>query len=433
MSPVETAFLAIALIIFIGYLGMLFFNKTKISEIIILLLVGLIAGPVLGFVSPEGVALFNTILPFFASFALIVILFEGGLQLNFFKIIKAFKDSFIFTIIVFILSLIFSVIILYGLSILGFLQFDFLTSLLLGAILGGTSSAVIIPLTRSTSAAEETKMLLNLESALTDALCVIVAVAIGELILLQSIDVANVGSSIIAAFSIAAVVGGAFGLVWLKILSYLQGKSYEYLMTLAALLFLYSIVSILKGNGAIAALTFGLVLGNSEDITSMLRITTRSIDGNIRSFQKEISFLVRTLFFVYLGLLFKLEYLTIPVIIVSLLLLALFIVARILGAKIISKINKTFIPDKKLISTMMARGLAAAVLVSLPYSMGINFVPDVLNQIAAITFIVILLSNVVTTVGLFISEKDYSERSKKSPGQKLIINEDITVKKRTYT
>ncbi len=422
MAGIEITFFAIGFIIFIGYFGMIFFNKTKIPEIILLLLIGLIIGPILGLVNAEGIILFESILPFFATFALMMILFEGGLHLNFFKTVKALSSSFIFTIIVFILSIIFCTGIVFGISQLGFLHFDLLTSIMFGAILGGTSSAIVIPLINSTSANEETKTLLNLESALTDALCVIVAVAIGELIILQTFDLTNITSSILGAFSIAAVLGGVFGLIWLKVLTYLQGKPYEYLMTLAALMFLYSVSATLKGNGAIAALTFGMVLGNSEEITNMLKLTTRRVDGTIRNFQREISFLVRTLFFVYLGILFKIEYLTVPVVVASILIVLFLFVGRKVGASIISKLKNIFTPDKKIISTMMARGLAAAVLVSLPISMNLGLAKELLNEITAIAFIVIFLTNIVTTIGVFISEVDYKKAAKKVAGQKIIVD-----------
>jgi hypothetical protein len=46
-----------------------------------------------------------------------------------------------------------------------------------------------------------------------------------------------------------------------------------------------------------------------------------------------------------------------------------------------------------------------------------------LNEITAIAFLVIFLTNIVTTIGVFISEKDYKNNAKKSPGQKLVITE----------
>ena len=296
-----------------------------------------------------------------------IIIFEGGLHLNFFKTIRDLPSAFIFTLITFIAT---SVLI----AIVWFIPTgNLLEGLLIGVILGGTSSAIIIPLIGNTSAYEQTKSLLGLESALTDALSVITAVAIAELILSLNlgtgggIDLARVGSTLLAAFSIAAVVGGIFGFIWIRLLGFLEKKPYEYLLTLAVLLFMYSIVQVFGGNGVIAALVFGIILGNSEDLTKMLRLTPRKVEGSIKSFQMEISFMVRTFFFVYLGLLFKLKFLSdFGVIIISLLMIVAIAIARVIGAKLISKVDPVFKGDYLFITTLMARGLAAAGLMSFP-------------------------------------------------------------------
>ena len=405
MIDVVTAFLMVAVIIIIGYFGMILFKKTKISELIILMVIGLLIGPIFNLLGPAELAIFQSFLPFFAAFALIIILFEGGMQLNFFKAIRSVGDAFGFTILVFLINLILVVGALWLIAEFNIIQFDLLTGLLVAAIIGGTSSAIIIPLVKNASAREETKTLLNLESALTDALCVITAVAVAEVMLIGSVSVTQIGAGILANFTIAAVVGFVAGLLWLRLLSYLQGKSYEYLMTIAALLLIYSIVELFKGNGAIAALVFGLVLGNSVDITTMLKLRVRQIDNSIKSFQNEISFLVRTFFFVYLGILLKVEYLTKEVILISVAIIVIIIISRYFGAKILGILKPIFKPDTKLITTMSARGLAAAVLVSLPMSMGLNIALPILDQITAIAFIVIFLSNILTTIGIFISEK----------------------------
>ncbi len=410
MVSVEEAFLVVAMIIFVGYFGLLFFKKTKISEIIILMIIGLVLGPIVGFIGQTEIGAFQDFLPFFASFALLVILFEGGMQLNFFKTLRSLPGAFLFTLIVFILTLI-----LITTTWFIFTQ-NFLQGLLLGAILGGTSSAIVIPIVNSTSAKEETKTLLGLESALTDALCVIVAVTIAQIILLlntgngASVTLSGIGTSLLGAFCIAAVLGVIFGFVWLKLLTFFEKKPYEYLVTLAALLFLYSIAQMFGGNGAIAALVFGIVLGNSEDLTNMLKFTPRKLESTIKSFQMEVSFIVRTFFFVYLGLLFKPTFLSDWFVIISaLVILATIIIARFIGSILISKVNKIFIDDKLIITAIGSRGLAAASLMSAPIIVSLPLGP-VFNQMAAIVFLVIFGSNILTTIGTFISENNFKKK-----------------------
>jgi len=405
MVSVEQAFFAVAAIIFIGYFGLAFFKKTKVSEIIILMLIGLVMGPVLGFLGADEIALFQGFLPFFASFALTVILFEGGMQLNFFKTLKSLPSTFVFTIIVFALTLL---LIAIGWFVL---NGNLMHGLLIGAILAGTSSAIIIPLVNQTNAKDETKMLLGLESALTDALCAIAALTVAGVIALISagnggnITPASIGTALLGAFSIAAVLGLIAGFVWLNLLRFFEKKPYEYLLTLATLLFLYAITQYFGGNGAIAALVFGLVLGNSEDLTNMLKFSPRKIEQSIKSFQMEVSFLVRTFFFVYLGLLFKPVYLQNMLVIgIALLIMIVILLARFVGSKIISKFKPEFAGDTLLLVTMNARGLAAAGLISYPAIVSLNL-GEVFNQMAAIVFIVILLSNIITTIGVFLTER----------------------------
>lgn len=412
MVQVESAFLTVAVIIFIGYFGLIFFKKTKISEILVLMLIGLLLGPILGFVGAFEISLFEGFLPFFASFALMVILFEGGMHLNFFKTIKDLPGAFLFTIIVFISTMLLVCLVWF------LFTSNLLQGLLLGAILGGTSSAVIIPLINNTSAKDETKSLLGLESALTDALCVIAAVTVAEIIILINsgtsggVDVTIIGSSILAAFSVAAVVGAVAGIIWVKLLSFFEKKPYEYLVTLAVLMFLYAFVQFFGGNGAITALVFGIVLGNSEDLTRMLRLTPRKVDDSIKSFQMEVSFIVRTFFFVYLGLLFKLEFINdLGVIFVSLLVIVAILVARTIGTKIISKVNGLFKDDSVFLITLCARGLAAASLMSFPIIV-LAFPKEIFGKIAAIIFLVIFISNIATTIGVFVSEKIKFDRAK---------------------
>jgi cell volume regulation protein A len=421
MVRVEEAFFAISLIIFIGYFGLVFFKKTKISEILVLLIIGLFLGPVMGFLGPNETVLFEGFLPFFASFALMVILFEGGMQLNFFKTLRSLPSAFLFTIIVFVFSM--------GFIAAGWFIFtgNLLQGILLGAILGGTSSEIIIPLANNTSAKEEIKTLLGIESALTDALCVICAVAIAQIILLigagsgAQVSISTIGSNILAAFSIAAVVGFIFGIAWVRFLAFFEKKPYEYLLTLSVLLFLYSVVQFFGGNGAITALVFGIVLGNSEDLTSMLRLTPRKVEGTIKSFQMEVSFLVRTFFFVYLGILFKPQFLSdTTIILASFVIILCILVSRLLGSKIVSIFDKTFKNEELFMTTMSARGLAAAGLASFPII--VNLYPGVeFDKIAAIVFLIIFLSNIVTSIGVFVSE-----RQKKSATAKAILEVKIT-------
>jgi potassium/hydrogen antiporter len=437
MISVELAFLGIGLIIFASYFSVWFFKKTKISEIIILLLIGLLIGPIsnllnLGAFGKNELLLFEYFLPFFAGLALVMILFEGGMKLSFFKTIKSLPEVLSFTLAVFITNIIFTILIFWLFGILDLIQFNIFLAVFLGAVFGGTGSAVIIPLITKTSAKEETKSLLSLEAALTSALCVIVAVAVAELFIIGKFNIILFVTNLATSISIALIIGFVFGISWLKLLSKLNEKKYNYLVTLSALLFVYSITGFFNGNGAIAVLIFGIILGNAEDITNMLRLTSRQIDNKIRIFQNEFTFLVKTFFFVYLGIIFKIEYLTLKIIFISIIIIFGIFLSRYIISILLKKIKPVFSQDQKLISFMCGRGLAAAVLVSLPISLNLDkinplvFTTELMGELTAISFIIIFGSNLLTTLGIFIFEnkksQPISKEEKKNPFTKLEIN-----------
>ncbi|MBI5553805.1 MAG: hypothetical protein HY917_03630 [Candidatus Diapherotrites archaeon] len=81
-------FLFAAGIIWMGFLGQRFFERTKISDFILLMGIGLLLGPIGHFLPADAVTFLNGVMPFFASLALIILLFEGGLKLNFYQVIQ---------------------------------------------------------------------------------------------------------------------------------------------------------------------------------------------------------------------------------------------------------------------------------------------------------------------------------------------------------
>jgi cell volume regulation protein A len=87
LDPAVLAFLVAGLVIVLGFLGEEFFKRTSIPDPILLLLFGLLLGPVLNIFSREQLI---SISPYFAALALIVILFDGGLNMD---IRQAIKNS----------------------------------------------------------------------------------------------------------------------------------------------------------------------------------------------------------------------------------------------------------------------------------------------------------------------------------------------------
>ncbi len=404
MVDVLSGFLLIASVIVIGFFGQILFKKTKISDTVLLMLVGLAIGPLFNFIDVPTIGFFRAVVPFFAALTLIMLLFDGGLKLNFYKVIREVSPAFGFAILCFALTVLFTA----GMMFL--LGWSLLVSLMLGVIISGTSSAIIIPLVNSLQVREETRIVLALESALTDALCIIATIALIEILLMQTLELRQVVESLLGAFSIAAVLGFIFAAYWLVLLRDVKGvKEHQYILTIAVLFFLYFLTEYASANGAIAALVFGLVLGNAKEITSFLKMRQCQLDTDITLFQKEISFFIRTFFFIYIGIIFELSSVTIELVAIAIALMFLIIAARAAATRLFVKIKKELREDKAILQNLMARGLAAAILASYPAIMGAAIAEQ--TALVQIVFLIILFSNIGTTVGVFASKKPAAEKS----------------------
>ncbi|MFH0757665.1 MAG: cation:proton antiporter [Bacteroidota bacterium] len=161
--------IALGLLIFLSPVFNELFDRTKIPNVLLLLLIWIIIGPVSGIVSKDFFGKLGNIL---TTITLIVILFESGSGLNFKEIRKAIGSAA------------FSSYVSRWL-----LSIDVLSSVFIGAIVGGTSSAVVIPMVKQMKLGEKSSSVLILESALSNVLCLVVCLPLqrglahGEIIL----------------------------------------------------------------------------------------------------------------------------------------------------------------------------------------------------------------------------------------------------------
>lgn len=379
---VEAVFLLLGITIIIGYLGSLFFDRTKIPDILWLIIFGLLIGPVFNLVSRQS---FLEIANLLSAFALVLILFEAGLNIDFFQVVKNFSRSMLLAFLSMILTMIFISII----SIFLF-RFDLFTGLLLGAILGGTSSPVVLSLTNRINLRENVKTILNLESILTDPLVIIISIALMQYMTQSGLNSPIQG--IISAFSIGAFLGGLGGLAWLFILDMLKGKPYDYMLTLAVLFLIYAISESYNGSGAIATLTFGIVLGNSLTFSKMLKFNKKfKIDKLLKIFQSELSFFIKSFFFVFLGIIFLPNE---EFILLGLSLFLAIVLIRPLIVKIAMHRYKISKDERNFMSIIVPRGLAAAVLAQYPLTYGIKNA----GIFSSVVLIVILLTILYTII-----------------------------------
>src|SRR3989338_6543685 len=82
--------------IIVGYIGYIFFDKTRIPDIFWLMIFGILIGPIFNLVDR---ALFISISQFLAALALIIILFDAGINMDFFKMLRSFPRSILLAVL----------------------------------------------------------------------------------------------------------------------------------------------------------------------------------------------------------------------------------------------------------------------------------------------------------------------------------------------
>lgn len=297
--------LLFSLVIILGYIAELIFERFNISDTLLLIILGFLIGPhVLNYIRPDSLGI---LAPFFTTFTLLFLMFEGSLKLDLKSFFRGFSSGVLIAIFFFIFS---STGVTLLFSLLGF---DFTISLMIGFALGGVSTSFVIPVMNQLNPGKEIRSVLTVEAAMTDILAIVFALAMIDLKLTKVFKVADIFGHLVALFAVAALVGIIAGAMWI----YLEEKfvkDRDYMVTIGYVVLLYFLTEYLGGNGAMAALFFGLVLTNSIK----LRMSVKKIiknedveDGSIKKiisprekdFYDEISFFLKTFFFVYIGIL----------------------------------------------------------------------------------------------------------------------------------
>ena len=363
-----TFLILLGAIIGAGFVGNLFFERTRIPPVLLLIAVGIVLGPVAQLVPPAAVRPF---MPFFGAVALTIILFEGGLDLDLRHALQQAGRALLLAVVSFGTAM----FLIYYALLLGF-GVTGPRAWAVAAALACTSAPIVIPVLARALPRSPMRPLLVVESALSDAFAVITVLG------LASVGHAGFSGSLFAGHlgrSLAIGAGAAIvsGLVWLWLLSFLSSRPFFYLMTVGFVFLLMGFVERFHGSGALAVLLFGMVLANGQSLLQAFapRIRSRierglgesgaALHPRISESHAELSFMTRSFFFIYLGVIFEWPgvdfrmWLTIGLVIVAV------IAAREVSVQLVGWTTRVSAPHRALLSAMLPRGLATAVLAAM--------------------------------------------------------------------
>jgi NhaP-type Na+/H+ or K+/H+ antiporter len=251
----------VALVLILGVSAQWLAWKVRLPSIVLLLLTGIVAGPVTGWLDPD--ALFGNLLQPVVSLSVAVILFEGGLGLEL-QELRAIGSS--------LRNLVTVGVLVTWASTAGLAYFvlglDVQFAVLLGAILVVTGPTVILPLLRHVRPTGEVGSLLKWEGMLNDPVGAILAVLVFEAILLGGATAST--RSAVAGFFETLGVGAGVGLAGAAI-TILALKRYwipDFLQNAVSLMLVMAVFlasNQLKSEAGLLAVTvMGIALANQH-------------------------------------------------------------------------------------------------------------------------------------------------------------------------
>ena len=349
----------------LSFLSSYIYRLTKIPDVIWLMGFGILMGSGIQYVDKS---LFNELAPLMSILALSIILFEAGINVDITTLIDSLGKSTALT-----LATVLSSIIIVGVAINLILPQDFtlLQGMLLGAMVGGTSTVAVFGVLSSIACTVpnifSAKIMLTMESILSDPVCIIASITFIKMILYPGTSIIDGVKDIFFSFIFSSILGLAIGLTWSNILHRLKSHPYTYMISLAVLLpsYILSEHIIGEGSGAMTALVFGLSITNYNYIMGKLGRTSKARINvkRLREFHEEIVFFIKSFFFVYIGVVVTLswKYTLVGFSIVALLVALRYAVASLVGKSL------NFSREELVISKLVfATGLPSFVMSQLP-------------------------------------------------------------------
>lgn len=397
MSETWVTLLIAGALLLAGFLASLTFERYRIPDFIMLILLGMVLGHLP--ISPFGPSLVDSlqpVLPAFTTLTLAIILFEGGLTFR----LGAGKLKLVVLLSHIVAAMAITMVALWALGT-RLLGFDSFTALVFGAAFAGPSATIALSFASRLKVSSSTKGAIILEGVLTNVIAAIVV------LFLLRFDGSLTLNSILpycAESLIAALAAFACGVGWHAASERLSSHRFVPMATIAWAVVVYSVFEgFLDKNGALAAFIFGVAVA--------YRFPRERVDGSVKhrddvlkGFQAEISFALRTFFFVYLGLLMTLDGLT-PRLFASAALLTLAIVAaRIPSSLVLGRVFMMTWRETRLVMATVARGMTDVILVLVAIQSGVLPPADTDMLISVLTLLV-LMSAVATATLLYLAER----------------------------
>ncbi|UHA76092.1 potassium/proton antiporter [Paenibacillus sp. 481] len=339
-------------LLLIGVAGAKFSNRFNVPSLVLFIVVGMALNPLIYFDNAKLTQLLGVL-------ALIIILFEGGMQTNYREIRPILGSALsLATVGVVLTAGIIGVCASYILDI------SLLEGLLIGAIVGSTDAAAVFAVLGSQNIKKRLTSTLEAESGTNDPMAVFLTISLIELIKVPDTPLINMLLAFFWQMGFGLAMGLALGWLFTQVLNRIQLDTSGLYPVLAvgAAIFTYSSTAMLHGSGFLAVYVLGMVIGN-KDITYRYSIVR---------FNEGFAWMMQIMMFVVLGLLVfpnQLLEITWQGLLLSVLLM---FIARPIGVFISLAISNFTFKEKTLIAWSGLRGAVPIVMATYPLIAGLE-------------------------------------------------------------
>ncbi len=251
----------------------------KIPSILLLLVLGLVLGPIREILPEDFVSLITTL-------SIIIILFDTGFHISWSVLREVLIPSVKLSTIGVVLCVALQTLIMYK-----FLHFSIELSLLFSIIIAATDPASLFSIFKDMKMDIRTSTILEVESVINDPITIILVAIIMHAAALPQISTFEAFIEFMGLSAKGAIIGAIMGFLFPMLLKEME-REYSPLLSLGIALGSYSLAEIIGGSGFLAVFISGLIIGNSE-------VPFKKI---IESFDDEIAILMTVLIFTLLGI-----------------------------------------------------------------------------------------------------------------------------------
>jgi potassium/hydrogen antiporter len=283
----DTFILLTAILFIIGVLTTKFSDRLGVPALVFFMAVGMVMGSdVLGIIYFDNASTAQMI----GVFALIIILFEGGIQTKWNTLRPVILPALSLATIGVMLT---SGIVAIAAKLI--LDVGWLEAILFGAIVGSTDAAAVFAVLKGQNINDRVGTTLEAESGSNDPMAVFLTIAMIELITLPDANILKLIGSFFVQMGFGVLLGFLFGKLAVAALNRidLDSSGLYPIFAIAFALLTYGITAFMNGSGLLAVYVLAIMIGNAE-------IAYRH---SIFRFSEGFAWMMQILMFIILGLL----------------------------------------------------------------------------------------------------------------------------------